>query len=172
MHPHDTPLCACGCGTPTKRYKGRPNRYVNGHNVSRPLEALYDVDQATGCHIWRGWCHEEGYALWQRAGEPRTVHKALWVRLHGPVPPGHDLHHTCERRNCINVAHLVCLTKDEHQRLHHTYSDDVKCAVLALAGVWTDGMIAARIQVSRHWVGRLRTAHQIAPVKSYTSRKL
>jgi DNA-binding transcriptional ArsR family regulator len=47
-----------------------------------------------------------------------AAHRVVWIAEHGPVPAGHDLHHDCGVRPCVNVAHIRVLTEAEHQKIH------------------------------------------------------
>ncbi|MGA9223599.1 MAG: HNH endonuclease, partial [Pseudomonas graminis] len=47
-----------------------------------------------------------------------AVHRVVWVADRGPVQAGHDLHHDCGVRPCVNVAHIRAVTEAEHRRIH------------------------------------------------------
>lgn len=51
-----------------------------------------------------------------RAGRPRRAHIVLWELLHGPVPDGLELDHTCRNTACIRPAHLEPVTHAENMR--------------------------------------------------------
>lgn len=46
------------------------------------------------------------------------VHLASYRHFIGPIPPGMQVHHKCERKECWRPAHLELLTPDEHQFVH------------------------------------------------------
>lgn len=46
------------------------------------------------------------------------AHRVVWIAKRGPVPAGHDIHHDCWIRPCVNVDHLLLVTEAEHQRIH------------------------------------------------------
>lgn len=46
------------------------------------------------------------------------AHRYAWEHEVGKIPIGMELHHTCENPECINVEHLILLTKADHTRLH------------------------------------------------------
>jgi hypothetical protein len=46
------------------------------------------------------------------------AHRVVWIAERGPVPAGHDLHHDCWVRPCVNVDHLLLVTEVEHRRIH------------------------------------------------------
>lgn len=81
-----------------------------------------------GCLLWTGPVAGSGRrpALSVReGGRRRTVYvsRYLWEQEHGPVPPGHDLHHECRRIPCVNPAHLRLLGHAEHTALHNREDD-------------------------------------------------
>jgi hypothetical protein len=41
-----------------------------------------------------------------------------WEAANGPVPIAMELHHVCETRACVNVAHLLPVTPKQHMALH------------------------------------------------------
>jgi len=59
-----------------------------------------------------------GYARIRTAAGRQLAHRVVWERERGPIPPGHQIHHRCGTKGCINVDHLELLTADEHGRLH------------------------------------------------------
>ena len=46
-----------------------------------------------------------------------THHRYVYEQVHGKLPPGVQVHHTCENRRCINVDHLEALTISEHAKI-------------------------------------------------------
>jgi DNA-binding Lrp family transcriptional regulator len=48
-----------------------------------------------------------------------AVHRVVWIAERGPVPAGHELHHDCGVRPCVNVAHIRALTRAQHEAVHH-----------------------------------------------------
>lgn len=76
----------------------------------------------TECTVFLGPTNHDGYGIvhpeWMGVG----VHKVVWYVERGPVPSGHELHHDCEVRRCVNVDHLQPLTRAEHEAAHHGHS--------------------------------------------------
>lgn len=46
------------------------------------------------------------------------AHRVVWIAERGSIPAGHDVHHDCWVRPCVNVAHLRVLTETEHRAVH------------------------------------------------------
>ena len=64
--------------------------------------------------------HHTGYAYLTTDGRVLLAHRVAWEQAHGAIPEGHQIHHLCENKACVNVEHLACLTPVEHKRLHRT----------------------------------------------------
>ncbi len=73
------------------------------------------IVQENGCVLWPGW-KRKGYARCQVNGRTVSVHRLVYERMVGPIPPGYDLHHTCETKHCINFAHLEPLPPADHSK--------------------------------------------------------
>ncbi|HEX3540523.1 MAG TPA: HNH endonuclease signature motif containing protein [Acidimicrobiales bacterium] len=69
-----------------------------------------------GCRFWVGAIADDGYGRWT-TDDDRTVsaHRWLWEQLHGPVPPGLHLLHSCDETSCVDDAHLRVGTQAENQ---------------------------------------------------------
>jgi hypothetical protein len=66
---------------------------------------------ATGCFEWQGAFNSKGYPS---MGPRGLAHRLAWMAIMGPIPTGHELHHACGVKSCINVTHLQCLTSAQH----------------------------------------------------------
>ena len=66
------------------------------------------------CWLWIGRTYESGYG--KVHGQP--AHRVVYSAMGGTIPPGHELHHTCERRSCVNPRHLKAMPVADHRRLH------------------------------------------------------
>lgn len=88
-------------------------------------------DTATGCDLWTGGRFHEGYGLFEVDGRNILAHRYAYKRVHGEIPEGHHLHHTCKRITCVNAHHLVPVSRGDHKVLE--LAEDV------LAGIrWED----------------------------------
>lgn len=73
----------------------------------------YEVDAETGCWNWLKAVMEcrGGYP----SGRP---HRKYWEAANGPIPVGHDVHHTCKNPRCVNPDHLEAIADRDHD-IHH-----------------------------------------------------
>lgn len=67
------------------------------------------------CILWKGRLTPQGYGA---IGSRKLAHRVAWEEANGPIPEGHQIHHNCRVRACVNPDHLVCMTALEHNRLH------------------------------------------------------
>ncbi len=73
-----------------------------------------------GCWSWVGHL-VNGYAkmtLYEPKKHNVRVHRWMWERVNGSIPPGFECHHTCGNRVCVNPSHMELLTKKEHVSRH------------------------------------------------------
>lgn len=70
------------------------------------------------CQLWFGGMTSEGYGCVDVHGTTYSAHRALWLALGLPLAPGEHLHHTCFRKDCVNVRHLTPQAPGAHARLH------------------------------------------------------
>lgn len=66
------------------------------------------------CLIWTGTTIHNGYGRITVDGRGSLAHRYAWERVHGPVPEGMDLDHTCYNRLCCNVNHLRPATRSQN----------------------------------------------------------
>jgi len=74
------------------------------------------VDKQPGrnaCWLWTASQTGQGYGQFEG-----RAHRTAWELTNGPIPDGHDLHHTCGVKLCVRPSHNVPMTHLEHQRLH------------------------------------------------------
>lgn len=77
------------------------------------------------CVEWGGkrW-HRYASGYYERTDKrlrPRTrrLHREVWAHHHGPIPPGHDVHHRDEDRGNNEICNLELLSHAQHKRHHY-----------------------------------------------------
>lgn len=85
------------------------------------FRAKVDVRGPDDCWLWQGATIAGGYGHLQRGrrGEGTVYAHVLAVTLDGrPPQPGEHVHHRCETPACVNPAHLVVLSANDHAQQH------------------------------------------------------
>ena len=75
----------------------------------------------TDCVPWAGYVAPSGYG---QIGRNRYAHRVAYEDQHGPIPPGHEIHHTCGMRHCVNPDHLKLVTRSEHWQAEQQLKGD------------------------------------------------
>lgn len=78
------------------------------------------VDPRTGCWVWTGSLNTGGYGSTSLFSIRTPVHRLLYAWLVEPIPKGLGRgipqidHAVCDRRSCVNPAHLKLTTAREN----------------------------------------------------------
>lgn len=121
-------LCMCGCGAAAPvaaqnhaRHgwvKGRPLKYVRGHNNRKSPHEYLEEDRGytTPCWIWQRATTNRGYGHINCGGRHQMAHRVYYERARGKVPAGMQLDHLCREPSCVNPDHLEPVTNAENTR--------------------------------------------------------
>lgn len=74
------------------------------------------VDPLTGCWNWRRAVSSR-YGVSYFDGKRTSAHRAVYLSLGHTIPPGHELHHICKNKICVNPAHLTPMSILDHRHL-------------------------------------------------------
>lgn len=84
-----------------------------------------------GCLIWLGarFVSRNGklYGHFAIRGRTVRVHRYAYGVLHGRIPDGFDVHHTCRNTLCVNPEHLEALSTLSHGREHNIHLRVTHC---------------------------------------------
>lgn len=72
------------------------------------FDMYWELEESTGCHLWRGLIGKDGYGIFWSRDQRRNVRAARWllIRETGPMPPGMMACHICDQPICVNLNHL------------------------------------------------------------------
>lgn len=97
---------------------------VTGRLVGAPIEErLWAKTEVVGdCWVShrcsRNGVEGERYRGIKVDGRMESVHIVSYRHFVGPIPEGHDIHHTCGTAPCWRPEHLMAVEHGEHQKLH------------------------------------------------------
>jgi hypothetical protein len=107
----------------------RGHRLPNPHEIPEAVGARairnYYFESPTGCYVSTYSVASHGYAQigWSLGtvdGKPKTTmttaHRAAWTFVHGPIPEGMTIDHTCKNKRCVNLLHLRMLSNFDNAR--------------------------------------------------------
>jgi HNH endonuclease len=94
----------------------------------RRFEAKFRANEK-GCWVWgaggSGHIDKDGYGQFKLSGHVERAHRASWLIYRGPIDPGHDIDHRCDKveggperpnRACVNPDHLEVVLHAENLR--------------------------------------------------------
>ena len=76
------------------------------------------VNPFTGCWLWCGAISDNGYGNLSFRGRVQSAHRVAYMLFVEPIPAGHDVHHWCRIKHCVNPAHLVARSRIGHAAEH------------------------------------------------------
>lgn len=76
----------------------------------------------TSCWVWQ--LSQSGKRCGSTFFQGRTTyaHRVSYLLCVGPIPDGQQIHHTCGQPLCVNPAHLLAVTREEHCRIDPKYA--------------------------------------------------
>lgn len=100
---------------------------ITMNSAEERFRNLYDVDDESGCWIWRGSITPNGYGQFRvstdlRVQSHRFSHELATGRA---TSPDLVIDHLCNRKSCVNPKHLRAVTQGENVRRYWGHKDDV-----------------------------------------------
>ena len=87
-----------------KRLNG--NRIIVSNEDKEKFLSKVVIDEKSGCHIFKGSCHPDGYGRFCLKGLTENAHRIAWVIEYGDIPSGLLVLHKCDNPPCVNPEHL------------------------------------------------------------------
>ena len=113
------------CGIERTRAKKNPpldKRSRVRYNEDR-MERFWskvDIRGLYSCWNWTAYLTPKGYGNFSLDGRMEHAHRVAYILIYGEIPEGHDVHHECENKRCVNPLHLQSVTRLEHKAHHPT----------------------------------------------------
>lgn len=106
--------CACGCGKEVgiTDAKGRPRRFLWGHNgkLPAPVRLWAKTAKTDGCWTWQGDHDRYGYGRLSVAGHKQKAHCLSYELAYGPIPGDLEIDHLCRNTGCVRPDHLEAVS--------------------------------------------------------------
>src|SRR5215475_3000367 len=90
--------------------------------------------QANGCLLYTNSQQKNGYALVSYDNKMMPVHRVVFLLSGQTIPLGFDVHHLCHNKLCIEMTHLVALSRRQHALLDE---HDILQRNKRLRALWT-----------------------------------
>lgn len=103
--------CSRACGALLRYYRSQSHQDLGLWARMQRSREIAD----SGCWLWTGTMHENGYGL-VSAGIPVRAHRAAYVLTKGAIPEGFVIDHLCENKRCFNPDHLEAVTQSVNLR--------------------------------------------------------
>lgn len=89
-------------------------------NIGPPIARLMrrvSVDARSGCWLCTRSLNTPGYAHMIVGGRVTSGHRVMYeASRRCKIPQGYQIDHLCRTRNCVNPAHLRCVTGGDNTR--------------------------------------------------------
>jgi HNH endonuclease len=91
-------------------------------------EFIEGIEFTEGCWNWIGSKpSKRGYCRFSLSSKKRDyVHRIAYLFFVGGIRAGHQVHHLCENKRCVNPDHLCQVSREEHRRIHGLWEGDVR----------------------------------------------
>jgi len=82
------------------------------------------VAQDGQCWVWTGARSAKGYGRVTIRNKHQFPHRVIYEYVHGPIPDGMQIDHTCHNPSCVNPDHLRVGTQKQNAENCRMYSNN------------------------------------------------
>ena len=72
------------------------------------------VKRGPGCWEWQASTQWDGYGRYWNKGKTVPAHRFSWEMIHGPIPEGMIVCHSCDVKMCVRPSPLFIGTQSEN----------------------------------------------------------
>ena len=114
----------CTCGVCGAAFSVNPSKVATGRGryCSVICKGLAQRERTGAASTnWRGgqpWVGADGYVHLSVARRKQRLHRLVWEAAHGPIPPGHHVHHVNGVKTDNRLENLELLRHADHIRGH------------------------------------------------------
>jgi hypothetical protein len=130
-----------------------------------------EADPNTGCWLWAGCVHANGYGKVKVAGKTGLAHRHAWQLFCGDIPAGKIVCHRCDTPLCVNPAHLYVGTDADNSRDKIARGRDRKATGTDAAHAKLDWSAVAAIRASGLSCAKLGAVHGVNPSTIWDARR-
>jgi hypothetical protein len=114
----------------------RAYRYVRAESLADVIKQKVEIDDASGCWMWKGAVQSRGYGLFSFKRRMILAHRASYEAFVGEIPEGMLIMHACDTPACCNPQHLKPGTDQDNKddcvkKGRHSRGDSHSTAILA-----------------------------------------
>lgn len=109
---------------------GDPNKSLKKVSTSGIVGSPEIHSEDSGdCRVWVGAAVGNGYGQIRVNSKTRLAHRVAYEQVHGEIPDGLVIDHTCHNRACIKVEHLRAVTQKQNLENNGTPNRNSKSGV-------------------------------------------